>query len=148
MHSREESLIIFGIVAHDVELVGELREIRFQSLARLGKGFVERLPVLLVISVRHFKLYVRTLEQIVLDLCAEVCLVADNRAGEIVLSDIIQVFDVVDTGLGHVIGMDHARYPADSMQLVAKVIQGLGGAIAEVWSFLGASLAHRVTVAS
>lgn len=109
---------------------------------------MERPPVLLVISVRHFKLYVRTLEQIVLDLCAEVCFVADNRAGEIVLSNIIQVFDVVDTGLGHVIGMDHARYPADSMQLVAKVIQGLGGAIAEVWSFLGASLAHRVTVAS
>ena len=109
---------------------------------------MERLPVLLVISVRHFKLYVRTLEQIVLDLRAEVCLVTDNCAGEIVLSDIIQVFDVMDTGLGHVIGMDHTRHPADGMEFVAEVIQGLSGAIAEVRSFLGAGLAHRVTVAS
>ena len=61
---------------------------------------------------------------------------------------IIQVFDVVDTGLGHVIGMDYARYPADGMQFVAKVIQCLGGAIAEVRSLLGAGLAHRIAVAS
>ena len=109
---------------------------------------MERLPVLLVISVGHFRLNVRTLEQIVLDLCAEVCLVTDNRSGEIVLSDIIQVFDVVDSGLGHVIGMDHARYPADGMQLVAKVIQGLSGAVSEVRGLLGAGLAHRIAVAS
>ena len=46
----------------------------------------------------------------------------------------------MDTGLGHVIGMNHARYPADGMQLVAKVIQGLSGAVSEVWGLLGAIL--------
>lgn len=51
-------------------------------------------------------------------------------------------------GLGHVLGMDHVGYSAADMQLVAKVIQSLGGAITEVWGIFGEGLAHRVTVAS
>ena len=54
----------------------------------------------------------------------------------------------MDAGFGQIIGMDHARNSAYGMQLVAKEVQGLSGAIAEVRSLLRAGLAHRVAVAS
>ena len=51
-------------------------------------------------------------------------------------------------GLGQVIGMDHARYSANGMKLIAEVIYGLLGAVIEVRCLLGTGLAHRVAVAS
>ena len=68
---------------------------------------MERLPVILIVAVRHLKPDVCAIEEIVPDIHAQVGLVTDNCAMEIVLPHVVWIFDVMEAGFGQIIGMDY-----------------------------------------
>ena len=87
---------LHGVIPDHHELVVELRENGFDSLAEppvcLGGGT----PVFLIKAVRDFERDVCRLEKVQLYRCAQIPLVAENHAVMKLPSDIFRVLDVMN----------------------------------------------------
>lgn len=105
--SCEESYIFFCVVAHDIELIGELREISLNSLSEPPKRFVERFPILLITAIWHLQLYMRAFKKVKLHVSTDVTAITNDCAVAKVLLNIINVFDIVNACLSEVIGVDY-----------------------------------------
>ena len=99
--------MLFCVVAHDVELVSELREIGLNSFSDLAKRLIEWFPILLIEAIRHLESDVCTLKQIQLHFGTQISLIPDDCALEEILSDIIHILEVMDAGLCQIIGVNH-----------------------------------------
>ena len=106
--SCEEAQPLLCVIPHDVELVGELRKNRFDSLSRLAERLVERFPIFLVASIRHLQADVCRFELVELQLHIDISSVSDDSAVEIILLHIVQIINVMYTRLGQVVGVDNS----------------------------------------
>lgn len=140
--TSKEARDVLGIVAPEHELDDKLGEAGLDTLPEPAERGEERFPVFLVGTGRDFQTDAGRLEQVQLDVGAEVCLVADEGAMAVISLDILQVMDVVDGGLGEVEGMDDPAQTAEGMELVTVVIAALGGAETEGGGFVEVFPAH------
>ena len=68
------------VVAHDVELVSELREIGLDSFSDLAKRLIEWFPILLIEAIRHLESDACTLKQIQLHFGTQISLIPNDCA--------------------------------------------------------------------
>lgn len=145
-HSSEKSAGLLCVVPYHHKVIVELGENGLDSLAKSFVSPRRRPPVLLIQPKRNLKRYLDCLKKIPLNLCADIPFVSEHQAVMIFPSHIVKVLEVVYTCRCHVIGMDHAPYPAHGVELIAIIMQALRCAIAPVGSGVDVVTPHDATI--
>lgn len=104
-YSGKKALWLLCIILYHHELVVELGEERFNSFSELPVCPDWRTPVLLIEPIRNFKGDMRHIEQVLLNVCAEIAFVPKHKTVVIFPPHILEIVDVVDVGRRHVISV-------------------------------------------
>lgn len=138
--SGKKALWLLCVIAYHHELIVKLGEERLNSFSELLISPDWRTPVLLVEPIRDFKGDMRHIEQVLLNVCAEIPLVPKHEAVVIFPLHILEVVEVMNVGGCHVITMDDSAYSAYSVELISIIMHALGSAIppggSQVWRIL------------
>lgn len=133
------------IVSYHHEIVVELGEYCFYTLAESLVCPGWRTPVFLIQPIRDFKSYISCLKEVFLNLGTEITFVSKHHTVMIFPTHIIEVMDVMYACRSHVIGMYHTSYPAHSMEFITVIVQTLRGAVSPIRSGLRVVSAHDTT---
>lgn len=144
-HAGEKSAGLLSVVPYHHEIVVELREYSFDTFAESFVSPRRRMPILLIQPIWNFKCDICGLEEIFLNLCAEIAFVTEHHTVMAFPAYIIKIMKVVDARRRHVIGVYDATYSADSMELISVIIQTLRCAIPPVWGSIDIVPSHDTT---
>ena len=141
-HSGEKAAGLLCVVSYHHKVIIELREYGFDSFAESLVGPCRWTPLFLIHPIWYFKGDIGHLEEILLDLSAEISLVSKYHTIMINPAHVIKIVEVMDTCRCHVIRMDYTAYSTDCMELISIVVQTLRCAISPVGGSLYIIASH------
>ena len=145
-HSGKETAGLLCIVSYHHEIVVELREYCFDTLAESLVCPDWGTPVLLIEPIWNFEGDICGLKEILLNFSTEITFVSKHHTVVILPAHIIEIVEVMDACRSHVIRVDNTLYSADSMEFIAIIMQTLRGAISPVRRSIHVVTSHGTTL--
>ena len=145
-HASKKAAGLLCIVSYHHEIVVELREYCFDTLAESLVCPDWGTPVLLIEPIRNFEGDVCCLKEILLNLGTEITFVSKHHAVVILPAHIIEIVEVMDACRSHVIRVDNTLYSTDSVEFIAIIMQTLRGAISPVRRSIHVVTSHGTTL--
>ena len=145
-HAGKKTAGLLCIVSYHHEIIVELREYCFDTLAESLVCPDWWTPVLLIQPIRNFEGDVCDLKEILLNLGTEITFISKHHAVVIFPAHIIEIVEVMDACRSHVIRVDNTLCPADSMEFITIIMQTLRGAISPVRRSIHVVTSHGTTL--
>ncbi len=137
--SGEKSAGLFCVIAYHQKIVVELREYSFYTFSEAFINPGRRSPVLLAQP---------NIEKILLYLSTEISFISKHHAIMILPFHIFEIMEVMNTGYGHIAGMNYTSYTTDSVMFISIIMQSLRCAVAPIGSCIRIVLPHDATFGS
>ena len=125
-----ETLWLLCIIAYHHELIIELRKESSYSFPESFVGPNRRTPILLVKPIRNFQRDMRHIEQVLLDVCAQITFIAKHQTIVVFLFDVLKIMEVGDIGRCHIITVYDTGYSADCVEFISVIMHALGCTVA------------------
>ena len=145
-HAGKESAGLLRVVSYHHEIVVELGEYSFDTLAEPLVCPCWWSPVFLIQPIWNLKSDICRLKEVLLNFGTEIAFVSKHHAIVVFPAYIIEVMEVMDTCSRHVIRMYDPTYTADCMELISVIVLTLRSTISPVRSSLDIVSSHGATL--
>ena len=147
-HAGKEAAGLLCIVSDHHEIVVELGEYSFDTLAEslVRPGWWT--PVFLIQPIWNLKSDIDRLKEILLDFGAEITFVSKQHAIMIHPAYIVEEMEVMDACRSHVIRMYDTAYATDCMEFISIIVHALRGTVTPIRSRFDIVAPHDTTLSS